>query len=68
MDLDRFCAVGVIKRTAGDNSDVVKEFLRFAESAKTDSSLSKADYVRALKKIVPSLQHVETGRNLDGKM
>ena len=40
----------------------------FAKAAKLDPHVQKTDYVRAFEKIVPSLEHVEQGKNLDQKM
>jgi hypothetical protein len=46
----------------------VNDFLGFVRRAKTDPTITKADYVREIQKLVPTLQHQETGRNLDQKM
>jgi len=46
----------------------LKAFIHFCRQAKTDPRVTKEDYVRAMLKIVPTLQHVETGKNLDQKM
>jgi hypothetical protein len=43
-------------------------FIQFCVRAKTDDRITKRDYVEAMLDIVPSLQHVETGKNLDEKM
>lgn len=69
VDLNRFQSIGVIQRDANDvDASVVKAFLRFVGTAKTRKDITKADYVRELERIVPTLSHVETGKNLDGKM
>ena len=47
---------------------MLEEFLQFAAKAKGESGVTKADYVRALGALVPTLRHQETGRNLDQKM
>jgi len=69
IDLARFRAVGVVRRgpDAADHA-AAEAFLDFAKSARTDPAITKADYVRALEALVPTLRHLETGRNLDGKM
>ena len=46
----------------------IHAFLNFVREAKTDPTITKADYVREIQKLVPTLQHQETGRNLDQKM
>jgi hypothetical protein len=57
-------AVGVV----GSGPDAVEPFLAFAQFAKADPAKTKADYVRALTALVPTLRHLEPGKNLDGKM
>ena len=68
VDFERFSSIGVIKRGDDENRVSVENFLKFAKEAKTNKELVKADYVRALEDIVPSLCHIETGKNLDSKM
>lgn len=68
VDFERFNSIGVIKRDSGCDRKVVEEFLEFAQEAKENKQLVKADYVKALEKIVPTLSHIETGKNLDSKM
>lgn len=68
VDFDRFKSVGVIKRDGKIDRTKVEKFLLFAKSAKNRKDLAKVDYVRALEDLVPSLSHLETGKNLDGKM
>ena len=68
VDLARFENVGVIRRQAGGEGEAVSRFLEFAARAKQDRKVVKADYVRALTRLVPALGHIETGRNLDARM
>ena len=68
VDLERFKSVGVIKRDGEIDRSKVEKFLSFAKSAKNRKDLAKSDYVTALADLVPSLSHLETGKNLDGKM
>lgn len=69
LDLDRYRRIGVIKHSAKNvNEKVVAEFLQFVHKARSDSSVAKPDYVRAFEKVVPTLKHLETGKNLDQKM
>ena len=42
--------------------------MEFARKAKGDPTVTKGDYVREVQKVVPELQHHETGKNLDQKM
>jgi nucleoside-diphosphate-sugar epimerase len=79
--LDRFKRVGVVKGGGGQRAEgggrraedgglevAINDFLGFVRKAKTDPTITKADYVREIQKLVPTLQHHETGRNLDQKM
>ena len=68
VDLDRYANLGVIRRQAPADPGPARRFLAFAEKAKNDAQVTKADYVRALQTLVPTLRHQETGRNLDQKM
>jgi FlaA1/EpsC-like NDP-sugar epimerase len=68
LDLNRFQNIGVIKRAPLEHTGSVNEFLEFCRTARTDPHVTKHDYVRAIFKAVPTLRHVETGRNLDHKM
>ncbi len=68
LDMDCFENIGVIKRGGFSDIDSLESFIQFCAQAKKNSSISKQDYVDAMKKIVPSLYHVETGNNLDQKM
>jgi FlaA1/EpsC-like NDP-sugar epimerase len=68
VDFARFQSIGVIKRDAGVDHAAAEAFLGFARSARADRNKVKADYVRALEQVVPTLRHLETGKNLDGKM
>lgn len=68
LDTERFKNIGVIKRDVFSEKDSLESFIQFCAQAKTNENITKADYVDAMKKIVPSLFHVETGKNLDQKM
>lgn len=68
VDFARFEAVGVVKRCALRDHAAVEDFLAFAKAAKARKDLTKADYVQALERLVPTLRHLETGKNLDSKM
>src|SRR5205814_3093845 len=68
LDLKRYEHIGVIRQLEKSvDGEFVEEFLSFARAARNDPKVRKADYVRAISKLVPELSHVETGRNLDQK-
>ncbi len=66
--LDRFENIGVIQQNDLAAVDALLAFLDFSKKAKCDPNIRKEDYVREMLKVVPTLQHQETGKNLDQKM
>lgn len=68
LDMDRFENIGVIKQESLSDIDSLEAFIQFCIQAKNNNTISKQDYVAAMKEIVPSLCHVETNKNLDQKM
>jgi FlaA1/EpsC-like NDP-sugar epimerase len=66
--LDRFKRVGVVQQEKWSDARMLDEFLEFFRAAKGDPRIEKPQYVREIQKLVPTLQHYETGRNLDQKM
>lgn len=68
VNLDRYRKIGVIEQDDTVPAPLVDDFLAFARQARTDRNVRKEDYVREILKVVPTLQHQETGRNLDQKM
>ena len=66
--LDRFKRVGVVQQAKWPDARVLEGFLVFFRAAKGDPRVDKLQYVREIQKLVPALQHRETGRNLDQKM
>lgn len=69
LDLTTYKRIGVVKRPAGGNRAArIEAFFEFSRRAKLDRGVTKADYVREMQKIVPGLNHIETGKNLDQRM
>jgi len=68
LDMETFQNVGVVKRKPFEEQNLLDEFIEFTRNAKNDLAVTKRDYVEAMVKIVPTLKHVETGKNLDSKM
>jgi hypothetical protein len=66
--LDRFKRVGVVQQEKWPDARVLEDFLVFFRAAKGDPRVDKLQYVREIQRLVPALQHRETGRNLDQKM
>jgi nucleoside-diphosphate-sugar epimerase len=68
VDLDRFATIGVVRQSAADlDREAVERFLAFAREAR-ERWVAKEDYVRELRRVVPTLRHVELGRSLDAKI
>ena len=70
LDCSTFRNIGIVKRTRADaaTAQAIRDFIRFAQAAKHDPNVTKADYVREVSKIVPGFDHVEKNKNLDQKM
>jgi FlaA1/EpsC-like NDP-sugar epimerase len=66
--LDRFKCVGVVQQEKWSETGLLDEFLAFFRTAKGDPRIEKSQYVREIQKLVPTLQHHETGKDLDQKM
>lgn len=65
----RYDAIAVLERRPDDvDLDALGRFLAFAERAKREPGVSKEDYVREMRRAVPSLTHDERHRSLDEKM
>lgn len=68
LELKRFRQIGVVQQEEDSSPEVLKDFLTFARRAKIDPVVRKEDYIREILKVVPTLHHQETGKNLDHKM
>ena len=68
LDMGRFNKIGVIKRGPILENEPLETFIQFCRNAKTDYCVKKEDYIQAMLQIVPTMQHIETGKNLDQKM
>jgi len=68
LDMERFHHIGVIKRDSMPEEETLETFIQFCRRAKTKTHVTKEQYVQAMLEIVPTMQHIETGKNLDQKM
>lgn len=68
VDFEKFEAIGVVKQDGLVNRQCLKEFIKFCRRAKTDATVTKKDYVRAMSRVIPRFKHLEAGKNLDQKM
>ncbi len=68
LDMSKFINIGVIKNEPNFDNVALTAFIRFVKSCKSQGSWSKEELISAFYKVVPNLQHKETGKYLDGKM
>ncbi len=68
LDLDRFRALGVVKAAPAVDVDGIRRIRDDLVALFDRTDLDKADIVAALTDLVPTFQHVETGRGLDSRM
>ena len=68
LDTKSFSHIGIVKSQLGEkNKDSLIGFLNFCREARL-SSISKQQYVEQFEKVLPTLKHIETCKNLDQKM
>lgn len=67
IDSDRFSQLAVAREAMPDPM-VLTRFLAEIDLIRRGPSWNKADFVAAMRKAVPELQHTELGRSLDQKM
>ena len=68
-DENRFQHIGVVKKNQEDvPREAFKSFLSYLGEMIHSQELTKADIVKEVSKIVPTLKHKETGKSLDQQM
>lgn len=68
IDMERFGALGVITDKAIPNRRAVIDLINTLDQAFESENCTKADIVRLISNYLPSFEHIETGKSLDGKM
>lgn len=68
VDWDRLQALGIVKGQAQHDVGSIRAVCASLRDLFEQPNLEKKDLVAVLKQLVPSFQHVETGRGLDQKM
>lgn len=68
LDMDRFESIGVIKNAPEADRIVLDIFLDGVADLKSSLAWSKADLVALIGSLLPELDHLETGKYLDGRM
>ena len=68
VDMNKFKSLGVIKGKSITDRNAVVELIRTLDNAFESENCCKADIVNILSQYLPSFEHIETGKSLDGKM
>lgn len=68
LDLSSFSSVGIVKNTAGFDSTVLEHFIMKISEFRRRGSWTKQQIVEAYKEVLQDFQHMELGKDLDGKM
>ena len=68
VDLDRFEALGVVEARAGSDVAGIRALVAQLRDLFAQPDLTKQAIVDLLSTLVPTFQHVETGKSLDQKM
>lgn len=67
-DLNRFHALGVIKKVPANGVETFNVIIKDLESLLRKPDNTKDDIVKWLTKFIPEFNHIETGKKLDNKM
>lgn len=68
VDMERFKSLGVITDKAIPDRTAVLELITTLDSAFESENCTKADIVKIMSEYLPNFEHIENGKNLDGKM
>ena len=68
IDMKRFEAIGIVKNHVPFDDELLDQFKAEIHRLLGQGQWSKADLVKHLVDLVPSLDHKETGKYLDGRM
>tara|TARA_A100001015_G_C15016876_1_gene725958 strand:- start:1752 stop:2735 length:984 start_codon:yes stop_codon:yes gene_type:complete len=68
VDMDRFQNLGVIKKEANFNSDMLDKFVEVIHELRAQKVWGKTPLVNLFNDMIPDFDHKETGKYLDGRM
>ncbi|HWL02509.1 MAG TPA: polysaccharide biosynthesis protein [Microbacteriaceae bacterium] len=68
VDLDRFAAIGIVRPDAPMSVAGIRETCAELSNLFERDALGKSEIVEVLRRLVPTFDHVETGRGLDARM
>ena len=68
INMERFCALGVVEQTKRRDMEEVNAFFDLLETIFAQEDFTKQQVVKAIKRFIPNFEHEEKGKNLDQKM
>lgn len=68
VDLDRYESLGVIKNAPRRTIEEIRLVTGLLQETLRKPGISKAEIVKVLTRLIPSFEHIETGKGLDQKM
>ena len=68
VDLKRFGSLGVITDKPSPDRKKITDLITELDNAFEKADCTKADIVKIIGSYLPNFEHIETGKNLDGKM
>jgi FlaA1/EpsC-like NDP-sugar epimerase len=68
LDLDKFDKIGVIKNLAIYDDKKLDNFLNAINQIRSKPTWGKDEIISTFQDLIPDFSHLETGKNLDGKM
>ena len=68
VDMNTFISLGVIMDKPVPDKDAVIDLIITLDDAFESEKCAKADIVRIIGQYLPNFSHIETGKNLDGRM
>lgn len=68
VDIERFRSLGVITDKPVPDKSAVTDLILCLDEAFQSEHCSKAEIVSIIREYLPNFEHLETGKNLDGKM
>ena len=68
VNLTRYSEIGIIKFQMDDSKERIQQFNSEIQNLREMKFWNKKQILRAIKKMLPELNHAETGRYLDDKM
>jgi FlaA1/EpsC-like NDP-sugar epimerase len=68
LNMDKFTNIGIISNNPDFSHDKLDNFTSQIHSLLKSKEWNKPEMVRVFSQLIPSFKHIETGKNLDGRM